>query len=156
MGALLVECERHGWPVFFLGATTEALHAFSEVVRRRHPSLLIAGMHHGYFQDDEAMAEAIARSGARLLFIAMPSPRKELFVSEQATRLGPLFTMGVGGSFDVWAGLTGRAPLWMQRCGLEWLYRFWQEPTRMWRRYLIGNCRFAVLALREWVSDRSA
>jgi N-acetylglucosaminyldiphosphoundecaprenol N-acetyl-beta-D-mannosaminyltransferase len=156
MESLLKECESNAWPVYFLGATAEVLQTFCDVVKIRYPSLPIAGRHHGFFTDDARVADGIARSGARLLFIAMPSPRKELFVSEQSERLGALFTMGVGGSFDVWAGLTRRAPLWMQHCGLEWFYRFLQEPSRMWRRYLIGNCRFAILAIREMVSGRSA
>jgi len=59
------------------------------------------------------------------------------------------FSMGVGGSFDVIAGLTKRAPLWMQKCGLEWLFRLYQEPRRLWRRYLIGNPIFLWLVVKE-------
>lgn len=156
MERLLGEAERLGWPVYFLGATPAVLASFERVARARYPALAIAGCHHGYFDDDGAMATAIAESGARLLFVAMPSPRKEFFIAQQADRLGPIFTMGVGGSFDVWAGLTRRAPVWMQRAGLEWFYRFLQEPRRMWRRYLVGNCRFALLVFREARSPRNA
>jgi len=149
MERLLAESERQAWPVFFLGATPDVLGAFESEVRRRFPRIVVAGRHHGYFQDDGAIADAIRGSGARLLFVAMPSPRKEFFIASQGARLGPLFTMGVGGSFDVWAGRTRRAPVWMQRAGLEWFHRFLQEPVRMWRRYLVGNLRFALIFLRE-------
>lgn len=154
MERLLVEAERNQWAVYLLGATPQILAKFGEVVRRRLPGLAIAGAHHGYFEDDARMASEVRDSGARLLFVAMPSPRKEYFIADQADRLGPIFTMGVGGSFDVWAGLTRRAPLWMQRAGLEWFYRLLQEPRRMWRRYLVGNFRFVVLVLREIVTGR--
>jgi len=149
MERLLAQAEKLAWPVFFLGAKTDVLLAFEDAVRRRFPGIVVAGRHHGYFHDDGAVADDIRRSGARLLFVAMPSPRKEYFIAEQSSRLGPLFTMGVGGSFDVWAGRTRRAPVWMQRAGLEWFHRFLQEPRRMWRRYLVGNLRFAVILMRE-------
>ena len=148
MGRLLSEAETEGWPVYFLGARREVVERFVETVRDRHPGLEIAGYRDGYFSDDRAVADAIAASGARLLFVGISSPRKERFLAEQLPRMGGLFAMGVGGSFDVWAGRTRRAPSWMQRTGLEWFYRFAQEPGRMWRRYLVGNLRFAWLVLR--------
>lgn len=155
MEHLLAEAERQGWPVFFLGALPEVLEKFEETVRSRFPRLIVAGSHHGYFEDDGTMADLIRRSDARLLFVAMPSPRKEFFIRQQSERLGPLFTMGVGGTFDVWAGLTTRAPVWMQRAGLEWFHRLLQEPRRMWRRYLVGNVRFTFIVLREALSARA-
>lgn len=109
----------------------------------------MAGARNGYFSDDAAVADEVRASGARLLFVGISSPRKEEFLAAQLHRMGPVFAMGVGGSFDVVAGLTQRAPLWMQRAGLEWFYRFLQEPGRMWRRYLIGNARFVGLVIRE-------
>jgi len=65
------------------------------------------------------------------------------------------FVMGVGGSFDVVAGITKRAPLWMQKIGLEWFYRFIQEPSRMWKRYLVGNSKFIYLVIREMLGTRN-
>ena len=109
----------------------------------------VAGSQHGYFDDERAVVRRIRDSGARLLFVGMPSPRKEYMLAQWMPRLGPLFAMGVGGSFDVWAGHTRRAPRWMQRAGLEWLYRLVQEPRRMWRRYLLGNVRFTAIVMRE-------
>ena len=156
MGRLLALAEERGWPVYFLGARPEALEGFVAEVRRRHPRLVIAGRRHGYFDDDRAVAREIAASGARLLFVGVSSPRKERFLAEQLERMGPVFAMGVGGSFDVWAGRTRRAPAWMQRSGLEWLCRLIQEPRRMWRRYIVGNLRFAWLLIRSRLRPQRA
>ena len=80
----------------------------------------------------------------------MSSPKKEIFLHTHRKALQSInFIMGVGGSFDVLSGKTKRAPLWMQNSGLEWFYRFIQEPKRMWKRYLVGNTKFILLVLKE-------
>lgn len=153
MGELLVRAQDLGLPVYFLGAKPEVLARFVEVVTRRFPRLKVAGAADGYFEDDAATAEAIAAAGPRMLFVGMPSPRKEYFISEYLCRMGPVLAVGVGGSFDVWAGETARAPRWMRACGLEWFHRLCQEPRRMWRRYLIGNARFVgIVVVHIWSS----
>jgi N-acetylglucosaminyldiphosphoundecaprenol N-acetyl-beta-D-mannosaminyltransferase len=147
---LLAEAAASGRSVFLLGARQDVL---DEVVTRalvRFPGLQIAGTHNGYWADEDeaAVVDKVAASGADLLFVALPSPRKELFLEGYAEQLGVPFRMGVGGSFDVMAGRTGRAPRWMQRIGMEWAYRLLQEPRRMARRYLVGNTSFLILTLR--------
>ena len=110
------------------------------------------GYRNGYFTKEEEpfIAQEIADSGAQLLFVAISSPTKENFLYQYKNELSAVnFIMGVGGSFDVVAGLTKRAPLWMQKAGLEWFYRFIQEPKRMWKRYLVGNSKFIYLVLKE-------
>ena len=90
-----------------------------------------------------------------MLFVAMSSPMKEIFLDRYKKELSSLnFIMGVGGSFDVLAGKTKRAPEWMQRLGLEWFYRFLQEPRRMWKRYLVGNIKFIYLVIKEKISKK--
>ena len=91
------------------------------------------------------MVEAIRASGARLLFVAISSPLKERFLHRHRERLGVDFVMGVGGTFDVVAGVTRRAPLWMRRAGMEWCFRLFQEPRRLWRRYLVTNVIYGLL-----------
>jgi len=149
MSRLLELAESKRWPVYFFGARAEVLARFLAVVRRRHPRLLVAGHCDGYSVRGREAAERIAASRARLLFVGISSPFKEYFLAEHLPKMGGMFAMGVGGSFDVWAGATRRAPGWMQRSGLEWLYRFLQEPHRMWRRYVFGNVRFAWLLAQE-------
>lgn len=154
MARLLREAQDRGWSAYFLGAKPTVLQTFVGVVAERFPSLRIAGSCDGYFDGDGAAADAIKASGAKLVFVGMPSPRKEYFTSEMLPRMGGVLVVGVGGSFDVWAGITRRAPAWMQRSGLEWFYRLTQEPRRMWKRYLVGNARFVVIAIDEVLRQR--
>jgi N-acetylglucosaminyldiphosphoundecaprenol N-acetyl-beta-D-mannosaminyltransferase len=144
--ALLDCAASNGLPVFLLGATEDVVAQVAQRCIATHRGLQVAGYHHGYFWDDErAVVERIRASGARLLFVAITSPKKENFINRWKHELGVDFVMGVGGTFDVVAGKVTRAPVWMQRNGLEWLYRFCQEPRRMWKRYLVTNVRFAMM-----------
>ncbi len=137
-------------PVFYLGAKPEIVEKTAAVMQEKHPKLIMAGYHHGYFWDDEqAIVEKIRQSGAKLLFVAITSPKKENFINRWKEQLGVSFVMGVGGTFDVVAGHVSRAPLWMQKAGLEWLYRVLQEPGRMWKRYLKTNTKYAWLLIME-------
>ena len=137
-------------PVFLLGAKKDIVAKAAKIVQEKYPTLPLAGYHDGYFWDNEqAVVDKIKASGARLLFVAITSPKKENFINKWKDELGVDFVMGVGGTFDVVAGKVKRAPLWMQRYGLEWFYRIIQEPRRMWKRYLITNTTFAYLLLRE-------
>lgn len=146
---LLAMSAANQFPVFLLGATPEVVEATVNKVEALYPGLQVAGYHHGYFWDnEEEVVEKIAKSGARLLFVAITSPKKENFINKWKDRLGVDFVMGVGGTFDVVAGKVKRAPKWMQSAGLEWLYRVIQEPGRMWKRYLVTNSKFALLLLK--------
>ena len=148
--ALLAMSARQGYSAFLLGAKDEVVSATAEKVKALYPGLNVAGYHHGYFWDDEqAMVEKVRASGAQLLFVAITSPKKENFINRWRDQLGVTFVMGVGGTFDVVAGKVKRAPVWMQKGGLEWFYRVLQEPGRMWKRYLVTNSVFAWLLLRE-------
>lgn len=135
--------------VYLLGATNEVVRRVIEVFGERYPGLRIAGYHDGYWKDDAEIVDAIRRSHPDYLFVAVPSPRKELWLDRYLTELGVPFAMGVGGSFDVVAGKVRRAPVWLQRAGLEWLWRFGQEPRRLWRRYLFSNAAFMRSLARE-------
>lgn len=149
---LLRVAEAQGMSVYFLGARQQILDQMIDRVRRRHPELLIAGSHHGYYSDDQApaIADAVKASGADLLFLGMTSPKKEIFVATYGLRTGAKVVHGVGGSFDVLAGVVRRAPRLWQRMGCEWLYRALQEPRRLGRRYLTTNVAFVGLVVREW------
>lgn len=143
---------RKGYSCFFFGATEEVVTRVVEIYRNTYGEKVVAGYRNGYFKkgEEEAIAQKIAGSGADILFVAMPSPHKENFMYNYREILeGLSFNMGVGGSFDVVAGHTKRAPDWMQKMGMEWFFRFIQEPGRMWKRYLIGNSKFIILILKE-------
>lgn len=141
--------------VYFLGAREESVRGTVEAVKNKFPELRIA-YHNGYFSPSESrsICAAIKVSGADLLFVGMGSPRQELWIASNILLTGVRFALGVGGSFDHLSGQVGRAPLWMQRSGLEWLHRLALEPRRLWRRYLIGNSAFIWLIVRQLVSMR--
>lgn len=156
--SLLDLANRQGHRVYLLGASAEVLSTLEEVIRVRWPRIKVAGSRDGYFkaaQVDEITA-AIASSGADMLFLGMGTPAKELFLARYADELGVPIMHGVGGSFDVLAGVTRRAPQRWQRWGMEWAYRLLQEPRRLWRRYLVTNTAFLFLLLRERIRQRPA
>jgi N-acetylglucosaminyldiphosphoundecaprenol N-acetyl-beta-D-mannosaminyltransferase len=153
---LLAESADRGYRVYFLGARPEVLARMIDEVGRRFPGLPVAGARDGYYQagEEAEVAEDIRRSGADILFMGMSSPRKEVFLSEWGPATGANVIHGVGGSFDVLAGVTRRAPVWWQDHGLEWLYRASQEPVRLGRRYLTTNMSFIALVARERMRSR--
>jgi N-acetylglucosaminyldiphosphoundecaprenol N-acetyl-beta-D-mannosaminyltransferase len=122
-------------------------------VRDRFPGLRVAGSRNGYFEDARQgdVADAVAASGAQLLFLGMTSPKKEIFTAGYGERTRVRVVHGVGGSFDVLAGVTRRAPVLWQRLGVEWLYRVLQEPRRLGRRYVTTNTLFFLMTARELV-----
>jgi N-acetylglucosaminyldiphosphoundecaprenol N-acetyl-beta-D-mannosaminyltransferase len=140
------------YKVFFFGAKEEVVKKVVNRYSKEYSPNIVAGYRNGYFNkgEEKAIAQEIADSGANILFVAISSPTKENFLYNNKEVLRNVsFIMGVGGSFDVVAGIVKRAPLWMQKAGLEWFYRFAQEPKRMWKRYLIGNSKFIYFVLRE-------
>jgi N-acetylglucosaminyldiphosphoundecaprenol N-acetyl-beta-D-mannosaminyltransferase len=142
--------------VYFLGAKPEVLETVVSIVRERYPNLRVAGHRDGYFKEDEEeeVANEIRDSKADFLFIGITTPKKENFMGRWWTKMGVPVCHGVGGSFDVMAGVVKRAPETWQKLGLEWFYRFVQEPRRMWKRYLVTNTRFIAMVLREWFGKR--
>ncbi|WP_457331843.1 WecB/TagA/CpsF family glycosyltransferase [Rhizobacter sp. P5_C2] len=159
---LLGRAEQEGWRVYFLGAREGVVNEVVQRAHAKHPQLAIAGHRNGYWQADEepAVVDAIAQARPDILFVAINSPRKEEFLARWQREMRVPFAMGVGGTFDVMAGLTRRAPRWMQRSGLEWFYRFLQEPRRMFRRYFIEDMGFfrllAIAMLQRLVGPKRA
>ncbi len=153
---MVCESAERGFRVFFLGATEKVLRTMLVRLKRRHPELIVAGSRNGYFSDAEEseVVRQIVESGADVLFLGMGTPKKELWGARNLHRLDVSICQGVGGSFDVVAGVLGRAPRWMQRSGLEWLYRIIQEPGRMWKRYLVTNTVFLGLFVTELIRTK--
>jgi len=158
MTRLLEAADAKGYSVYVLGARRNVLDAALARLHERYPRLTVAGARDGYYADDEAteVSEEIRASGADILFVAMSSPRKEYFLGERGPDLGVPFVMGVGGSIDVVAGITRRAPRILQKAGLEWAYRLAQEPRRLARRYVTTNARFAWVVLQALVTRRGS
>lgn len=156
MPLLLAHAERRGYRVYFLGATDEILALMQERLLRRFPALRVAGARNGYFAPgvESEVAGQIVEARADLLFVGMPTPRKETFLATYGRDLGLGFAMGVGGTFDVLAGRVRRAPVMIQKVGMEWAWRLGQEPGRLGRRYLASNGRFVLLVLRARLPRR--
>lgn len=142
--------ERLRAPIFLLGALPGLAERVADWMRRKYPAILVAGTYHGYFgpEEEPAVVARVAASGAIVLFVAMGVPLQERFISRHLAATGVRVAFGVGGLFDFYSGRIPRAPLWLRRVGLEWLYRLIQEPRRLWRRYLIGNVVFLARVLR--------
>lgn len=151
MSELVKLSAKNNYRIFFLGAKEEIVSKVVEIYTKEYGRNIIAGYHNGFFHKDqeELIADEIANSKADILFVAMSSPKKEIFLNTHKNRIQTSFIMGVGGSFDVVSGVVKRAPKWMQNWGLEWFYRTMQEPRRMWKRYLFGNSTFILLVLKE-------
>jgi N-acetylglucosaminyldiphosphoundecaprenol N-acetyl-beta-D-mannosaminyltransferase len=151
MVELLKVADKKHWRVYFLGARPEVLSKLIEVIKRDFPGVFIAGYRDGYFTEaqEEVVAKGIKDSNADILFVGISPPKKEIFLSKWHQYLNVRVCHGVGGSFDVLAGVTKRAPLWMQKAGLEWFYRVLQEPRRMWKRYFVTNSIFFFLSIKE-------
>lgn len=151
---LVAACEQQGFRPYFLGCKQDVLDKAIAVLKERYPRLEVAGARNGYFSvgEEEQVARDIAAARPDCLFIAISSPTKERFLHKWRDVIGVPYLMGVGGSLDVVAGHVTRAPTWMQRAGLEWLYRLLQEPRRMWRRYFYTNGRFSLMLAKELAS----
>ncbi len=162
MRKLLELADREHFSVYFLGAKQEIVETCVQKVAEEFPGVRMAGFRNGYFktQDIPEIAAAVRAAAPDFLFLGMGSPVKEKLADEWRDAFGARVIQGVGGSFDVMAGLVKRAPVWMQRMGVEWLYRVIQEPRRMFWRYMVtnGTCLwvFSNAFIRRWLLPGSA
>jgi N-acetylglucosaminyldiphosphoundecaprenol N-acetyl-beta-D-mannosaminyltransferase len=149
--ALMQRSAKKGWRIYFLGATEEIVSKVKLIYEKKYPNISIVGYRNGYWTsaDENQVVEQIKAAQADLLFVAISSPKKEQFLSRYQAEMKIPFAMGVGGTFDVMAGKVNRAPVWMQKTGFEWFYRFLQEPRRMFKRYFIDDMGFFWLLLKE-------
>jgi N-acetylglucosaminyldiphosphoundecaprenol N-acetyl-beta-D-mannosaminyltransferase len=158
MHRLLEVADERALRVFLLGAQPDVVAAVADRLHREFPRAEIVGARHGYFGADEesTIVESIADARPHFLFVAIESPKKELFLARNRDAFGSCFAVGVGGTFDVLAGRVRRAPELAQRLGLEWFFRMIQEPRRLGMRYAVGNARFVLLVIRQWAKARRA
>jgi len=140
-------------PIFLLGAAPGVAESVADKMTKRFPELQVAGTHHGFFtdHDEHDIIHRINHSGARLLLVAMGVPQQEIWLARNIHQLNTIVNLGVGGLFDFYAQRVSRAPLWLRELGMEWTWRFIQEPKRMWQRYILGN---PVFLFRAWLDSR--
>lgn len=151
MQNLLSLCEKKEYTVFFLGAKESVIKLMIHKIETSHPNLKIIGYRNGYFEkkDWATIAEKLKEQSPDFVFIGITSPMKEHLIDYFMKQGINSVFMGVGGSFDVLSGCIKRAPEWMQKFNLEWLFRVKQEPHRLFRRYFIGNFQFLFKLIKE-------
>lgn len=154
MQELVAMCARSNYSVYFLGAKEEVVTKTAEVLKKQHPNLNIAGIHDGYFSEDQwiEVSKELKELKPDVVFVGITSPIKEYLIEFLQNDGNVSVFMGVGGSFDVISGNISRAPSWMQNNNLEWLYRVMQEPRRLFMRYFVGNFIFVLAMINEKVS----
>ena len=158
---MLRYCEaaaQRGEAIYLFGGAPETLETLQAVLRSRFPGLLIAGAHSPPFraltdEEDAAIVSEINASGAGTVWVSLGCPKQEKWMAAHRGRINAVM-IGVGAAFDYHAGTIQRAPLWMQRNGLEWLHRLASEPGRLWKRYLVTNTLFVLGAIRQLVFSR--
>jgi len=150
---------RLGWKHYLYGSTPSTLEALQQSIERFAPGAEIVGAWSPPFRDltpdEESEAlEHIRSSGADVVWVGLGMPKQELWMHQVRAGLPGVALVGVGAAFDFLAGTKRQAPSWMQRAGLEWLFRLVQEPRRLWRRYILNNPAFVFLLARQVVADR--
>jgi N-acetylglucosaminyldiphosphoundecaprenol N-acetyl-beta-D-mannosaminyltransferase len=154
MLALCRLAAERGWSCFFYGAAEGVPELLAERLAARFPGLKVAGTMSPPFrpltpEEDAKVVECINAAAPDILWVGLSTPKQERWMAAHVARLTVPVLVGVGAAFDIHAGLLPQAPRWMQRAGLEWLYRLLREPRRLWRRYLRNNPRFVLAILRR-------
>ena len=137
-----------GKSVYLLGSKPGIAELAAEKMRQKHPGLIICGMHDGYFKDEAPIIEAVNEAAPDVLFVCLGAPKQELFMKAHQKELSCKLMIGLGGSLDSFAGTVKRAPKWMIRCNLEWLYRLIKEPKRFGRMLRLPKYLWAVVCRR--------
>ncbi len=142
--------------LYLLGGKPGVAAAAAQWAVSNYPGLIVAGTYDGYFSETKSneVVAAIRAARADVLLVGLGAPRQENWISAHFETCNATVTIGVGGLFDYYSGRIPRAPLWMRRLGLEWLFRLYQEPRRLWQRYLVGNLVFLFRIARVWASNK--
>ncbi|MDB4224439.1 WecB/TagA/CpsF family glycosyltransferase [Granulosicoccus sp.] len=142
--------------IYLFGSTSDTLGKFRDFIQKDYPNLHVVGVHEDRFreatrEEDAADILKINESGANIVLVGRGCPRQEHWVADHVDKVDAAM-LAVGAAFDYHAGKLNRAPMWIQKMGLEWLYRLIQEPRRLWRRYLVTNCQFIYQLIRhKWL-----
>lgn len=140
--------------VFLYGAKPGIAEKAKLSIEQRYPNVSVAGLCHGYVNDKQLVTSAINSCRPDLLLVAMGNPRQEVWIAENMSELRVGVACGVGALFDFLSGVVPRAPLWMRSLKIEWVYRLFREPTRLFRRYIIGNPLFLLRSIFYLTKNR--
>jgi N-acetylglucosaminyldiphosphoundecaprenol N-acetyl-beta-D-mannosaminyltransferase len=152
MPSILKEAESKSLTIYLYGSTNEVLELIIAKANREYPNLKIAGYYAPPFrslseEEKNEIIDRINNSNSNFVLVALGCPKQEKWMAENKNKINSCM-LGVGGAFSVFAGIQKRAPLWMQKISLEWLFRFFQEPQRLWKRYLVTNSLFSLLMIK--------
>ncbi|MFT3932609.1 MAG: WecB/TagA/CpsF family glycosyltransferase [Chitinophagaceae bacterium] len=155
---LLTELEKTNKPVFFYGGTPAMHEKTKFYLDNKHPRVRVAGFHSPPFRqltdaENEEVAATINNSGAKVVFVILGCPKQEIWMASMKNKINAVM-IGIGGALPVMVGLQKRAPKWMQNNGLEWLYRFIQEPVRLFKRYTVTNTWFLYLLFKGYFKKK--
>ena len=158
MWRLCGQAAENGLSTFMYGSTPGTLARLTDNLKRAFPQLAIAGVYSPPFsllseEEDREITDRINGSGAQIMFVGLGCPKQELWMAAHRGKIQGVM-IGVGAAFDYHAGTVRRAPLWMQRSGLEWLFRLMSEPGRLWKRYLVTNSLFVIYLGLEFLKGR--
>jgi N-acetylglucosaminyldiphosphoundecaprenol N-acetyl-beta-D-mannosaminyltransferase len=158
MGDVLKSCEQSRLSVFLYGSTPEVLKSLEQHIRTNFSNVRIAGIISPPFrqlteEENTAIIDQINSSSANLVFVGLGCPKQETWMAKNSSKINACL-LGVGGAFEIYAGLKNRAPNWMRNVGLEWLYRFIQEPKRLMKRYAVTNSQFIYLFFKQFFLSR--
>jgi N-acetylglucosaminyldiphosphoundecaprenol N-acetyl-beta-D-mannosaminyltransferase len=148
---LSAEAANRGWRIFFLGAAPGVAEKTADILSKRNPGLQVVGCYAGSpaLDEEDDIVERVRASRADILLVAYGAPKQDLWLDRNLARTGATVGIGVGGSFDFIAGVSRRAPRWVQRLGLEWLDRLIREPWRWRRQVVLPHFVWLVLAGRD-------
>ncbi len=147
--------------IFLLGASPGVAETLKKVMEAKHPGVKIVGTFVPPFravfskEENQEMIDAINTVKPDILLVSLTAPKQDIWIAENLDKLDTHVAIGIGGAFEVAAGMIRRAPVWMQKNGLEWLYRFLQEPKRMFRRYFVEAPVFIPLIIKQKLSKHS-
>jgi N-acetylglucosaminyldiphosphoundecaprenol N-acetyl-beta-D-mannosaminyltransferase len=137
--------------VFLLGGKPGVVEKVKVNLENKFPSINIVGYMHGYFSDEKEICNEMSKCNPDIILVAMGVPLQEKLIQKNKDKINTKLFIGVGGLFDFIAGINKRAPKCMRKLGLEWIYRIYQEPKRMWKRYIIGGPVFFYHAFKEMI-----
>jgi N-acetylglucosaminyldiphosphoundecaprenol N-acetyl-beta-D-mannosaminyltransferase len=150
--ALLPIATEKQFKIFLLGTKDNILEKAVDCYHFKYPGIKISGFHNGYWSpnEEDSIIDKINMCSPDLLFLGISSPKREQFIDKNRSKFKSVsFALGVGGTFDIHAGKFTRAPIWIQKIGLEWFWRLLQEPRRMFWRYTVNNIKFIYLVLKD-------
>ncbi len=158
---MLALCEKgkeRGYKHYLYGGTKSTCSLLENVLKKKFSDINISGhappFKPSHAQEDQEVIDEINGSNADILWVGLGSPKQDYWMYEHRQKLNVPVMIGVGAAFDFIAGVKKQAPCWMQKCGLEWFFRFCNEPRRLWKRYLIGNTRFIYLLMKHVLKSR--